>query len=113
MTRKETQKMQARVICTIACAILLFIGANAQESQRFPAPLGLNKVLTGTISKAKITSNSPKDAAHYLLTTPGSAVYQLHGHEKELKKFVGKAVRIFGKAVGEKFSVDLVELLEK
>ena len=82
------------------------------RSQRFPAPLGLNRVLSGTVRKAHLGTNAPKDAAQYLLKTD-DATYQLHGHEKELKKLLGKKVRITGNAVGENVTVDSVERLQE
>lgn len=102
-----------QIFCTISCVILLPGILNAQENQRFPAPLGLNKVLSGTVSKAKANSHAPKDAARYLLTTQEGTVYQLHGHEKELRKMVGKHVRITCNSVGENVTVDSVEREQK
>lgn len=82
------------------------------QTPRFQGPLGLNKVLSGKISKAKLIASSSKDAAKYVLTTDDGA-FQLHGHEKELQKLVGKSVRVTGKTVGENVTVDSVERLKE
>ena len=111
--RKNTPMPILRSACIIFCATLLCASMSGAQSQRFPAPLGLNKALTGTMSKDRIEKNAPKDTTRYLLTTVEGQVYQLHGHEKELKRSVGKKVRITGKTVGENVSVDTVERLRE
>jgi hypothetical protein len=107
-----TPKMRVLVICTAACATLFPGSASALQNQRFPAPLGLNKVLSGAVVKAKVSADSPKDAARYLLKTD-DATYQLHGHEKELSKLVGKKVRVTRNAAGEYVTGDTVERLQE
>lgn len=94
----------------------LCMTAVAQSSQRFPAPLGLDRVLIGTVSKASTKDQSrPKDArkkAQYLLSSEGQS-YSLNGHEAELKKLVGKKVRVTGNAIGNELTVNSVERAEQ
>ena len=112
MTRKEAPEKRWMVFCALACAVLLLGSADAWQSPRFQGPLGLDKMLTGTVVKAKLAADSPKDAARYLLKAE-DATYQLHGHEKELRKLVGKKARVSGNAVGENLTVDSVERLQE
>jgi hypothetical protein len=106
---QKNAKMTMRIICALGCAVLLSVILGATETQqRFPAPLGLNKVLTGTVIKVKVTPKTEKDAAKYLLKSE-DATYQLRGHEKQLKRMLGKKVHITGNTVGENVTVDSVE----
>ena len=108
-TRKTTLSVWDYGWCTIICALLLALGASAQQGQRFPSPLGLNKVLSGVISKAKIHADTAKDTQpRYILTTKDGSTYQLRGREKELKRLVGKKARITGNAVGETVTIDSI-----
>jgi hypothetical protein len=107
MSRMNTARISFFLLC-----LALSLPGFAQSNQRFPAPLGLNKVLSGTVTKPHLAATSPKDAARYLLKTD-DATYQLRGHEKELRKMLGKKVRITGNAVGENVTVDTVERLQE
>src|SRR4051812_6155690 len=94
--------MSRRAAAFIAfCLISVFVAA---QSQRFPAPLGLDRVLMGTL----MTKHEKKKPPQYMLSVDEKA-YELRGHEKQLKKFVGRKVRITGNAVGNKVSVNSVE----
>src|SRR5437588_10498556 len=84
--------------------------AASQSGNRFPAPLGLDRVLFGTVSKARTDDQNPKNPrkkAKYILSTEGQS-YLLHGHEAELRKLVGKKVRITGNAVGNEVTVNSI-----
>ena|SRR5438128_3577533 len=99
---------------------LLFVAAfcltaMAQSNQRFPAPLGLDRVLIGTVSKAKTEDQSQKDPpkrTKYVLSSGGHS-YFLHGHEAKLEKLLGKKVRVTGNAVGNDVTVDSITRADK
>lgn len=84
---------------------LLCAPAYGQSGNRFPAPLGLDRVLVGTVSTAK---DAGQRQTHYILTADGNT-YNLHGHEKELKRLRGKKVRITGNARGNEVTVNSVQ----
>lgn len=116
-TRKKAPIRSCRLACIMMCATLLSAATYAQQAQPFPVrqqgPLGLDKILIGTVSKAKVHAKAPKDAARYVLKTDDGETYQLHGYEKELKQLVGKRARITGTTVGENVTVGSVEPVEK
>src|SRR5438445_722195 len=98
------------VVSCLLCTGFVAESLVAQNPNRFPAPLGIDRMLTGKISKTpKKTrvSNDRSKAAKYVLSTDGET-YQLHGHEKELKRFVGKKARVTGTAVGSELTVHSV-----
>ena len=104
-----------RLLMCVLFASALCLTAGAQPNQRFPAPLGLDRILTGTISKAKTgdqTQKNPRKRAKYILSNEGQS-YLLHGHEAELKKLIGKRVRIIGNAVGDDVTVNSVAPVEQ
>ena len=96
-------------VCVIAC--IYVASAVSQNTNRFPAPLGIDRVLTGVITKAKPVTTPPDSdskPAQFTMSS-GDVVYTLHGHEKELKKFAGKQARITGTVVGNNVTVTTVE----
>jgi hypothetical protein len=95
----------------LSVVLFSFQGAIAQ-SNRFPAPLGLDRALTGVVAKAKPTHGKPakmSKPARYVLAVDDKT-YRLDDHETELKKFLGKKVKITGNAVGEDVTVNSVTL---
>jgi hypothetical protein len=94
------------VICVIAC--IYIASAAAQNPNRFPAPLGIDRVLTGVISKAKAPPDPNSKPTQFTMKS-GGVVYSLHGHERELKKFFGKQARVTGTVVGNDVTVRTVE----
>lgn len=95
-------------VCVIAC--IYVVSAMAQDTNRFPAPLGLDRVLTGVIAKAKpVAKPDPNSKPSQFTMSAGDVVYALHGHEKELKKLAGKQARITGNVVGNDVTVRTVE----
>jgi hypothetical protein len=102
----EMKKLCA--VCVIAC--IYVASAMSQETNRFPAPLGIDRVLTGVIAKAKPGSApDPNSKRSQFTMSSGDIVYALHGHEKELKKLAGKQARITGTVVGNDVAVTTVE----
>lgn len=99
--------------------MLALLGATfAQGPQRFPAPLGLDRVLTGMVSdckakKGKKTKRDPRCARDttYLLTVDNT-VYTLHGHEDELAARTGKTATITGNVVENDVAVTGVRMPE-
>jgi hypothetical protein len=90
----------------------------AQGPQRFPAPLGLDRVLTGMVSDCKVkngkrTERDPrcKKNTTYLLTV-GDTVYRLHGHEDELASRAGKTATVTGNVVENDVAVTAVKTPE-
>jgi hypothetical protein len=81
----------------------------SQNSNRFPAPLGIDRVLTGVIAKAKPAAADPNSKPAQFTMSTGDVVYSLHGHERELKKLTGKQARITGTVVGNDITVRTVE----
>jgi hypothetical protein len=82
----------------------------AQDTNRFPAPLGLDRVLTGVIAKSKPGAKpDPNSKPSQFTMNSGDVVYALHGHEQELKKLTGKQARITGNVVGNDVTVRTVE----
>jgi hypothetical protein len=72
--------------------------------------LGLDRVLTGVIVKAKPGATpDPNSKPSQFTMTSGDVVYALHGRDKDLKKFVGKQARITGTVVGNDVTVRTVE----
>jgi hypothetical protein len=97
------------VVCVIAC--IYIASAMSQNTNRFPAPLGIDRALTGVIAKAKPVATPPgsnSKPAQFTISS-GDVVYSLHGHENELKKFAGKQARITGTVVGNDVTVRTVE----
>jgi hypothetical protein len=79
-------------------------------------PLGIDRLLVGTVSKTKVekkgrTKESPKRALYELTSAEGEK-FPLHGHEAELKKLIGRKVRLTGHAVGNEVTVNSVEVSE-
>jgi hypothetical protein len=97
------------VVCVIAC--IYVASAVSQNTNRFPAPLGIDRVLTGVVAKAKPVSTpaEPNSKPAQFIISSGDVVYSLHGHEKELKKVAGKQARITGTVVGNDVTVRTVE----
>jgi hypothetical protein len=95
-------------VCVIACIYVVF--AMAQNPNRFPAPLGIDRVLTGVIAKAKPGAKpDPNSKPSQFTMSSGDVTYALHGHEKELTRLAGKQARIIGTVVGNDVTVRTVE----
>lgn len=79
-------------------------------------PLGLGRLLVGTVSKnkpaKKMHSRDSAKRATYTLTSAQGENFKLRGHEAELEKLCGKKVRLTGNAVGNEITVNSVELLK-
>jgi hypothetical protein len=115
--------MKIRPIITLETLILLCLSAVAQSPNRFPAPLGLDRVLVGVVVDCTANGTPGAKGKHrrdprceedngYLLAVD-QTTYALHGHEQELRQRVGATVRVTGKAVGREVEVHSVEPAEK
>ena len=103
----------AVILCMVLC---VSVGLFAQVGKHPPGPLGLDRMLVGTVEKApKVKSathaKGAKRAAQYVMSAEGET-FQLYGHEAELKKLCGKKVRLTGTAVGNNVTVNSVEASE-
>lgn len=85
------------------------VTAAPQTSNRFPAPLGIDRVLTGVVEKANPSEQNANSRRYRYRLHSDSVVYALHGQEAKLKKLVGKQVRIIGHVVGNDVDVRSVE----
>ena len=103
------RRLKSWILATVLVTSLMGVG---QINNRFPAPLGLDRILTGVVSKAKLRHAAKPSAARFVISSDGES-YQLHGHEKELKRFLGKKVLITGNVVGENVTVNTVKLSRK
>jgi hypothetical protein len=114
-----------RNLIAILEACVMTVALYAQTSQRFPAPLGIDRVLTGIVSECVASTPSkaaPKakrrrdprcgGGADYLLIV-GDTVYTLHGHVTELAQRVGKSTVITGNVVGNDVAVHSVNAAER
>ena len=104
-----------RRFARIAALLLTGVISTTALSQSLPirGPLGIDRLLVGTVSRSKApkkpTKNAPKPAAYELKSAEGEK-FMLHGHEAELKKLCGKKVRLTGTAVGNEVTVSSVEI---
>jgi hypothetical protein len=104
----------ARWMKTIALLSVTSLSAIMLNAQTLPmrGPLGIDRLIVGTVSKAKVGTKarmkgSPKPAL-YQLSAEGE-IFKLHGHDAELKKLRGKRARITGNALGNEVTVSSVE----
>lgn len=110
-------------IATLQAVLLLGLSAVAQAPPRFPAPLGLDRVLVGTLvdctgedspgAKRKHGRDSRCGRDDSYVLAVDQATYALHGREEELGRRVGTTVRITGKAVGRDVEVHSVDAAGK
>lgn len=96
-------------------ALLVVAMIVSAQSPRFPAPLGVDRILTGVV--VDCTKKTKRDAAcaensGYLLKVE-DVIYTLHGHEDELAKHAGRATTITGNVVGNDVAVTSVRAPEK
>jgi hypothetical protein len=85
------------------------VTAMPQTGNRFPTPLGIDRVLTGVVEKANPSAQNANSRRYRYQLHIDSDVYALHGQETKLKKLVGKQVRIVGHVVGNDVDVRLIE----
>lgn len=99
--------------------LLLAMLLSAQTSPRFPAPLGIDRVLTGIVidctksqsSKSKRDPQCGKNSGYMLKVE--DTVYTLHGYEDELAAHRGKTTTITGHVVENTVTVTSVRAPEK
>jgi hypothetical protein len=96
------------LLIALICGTL--VTAAAQISNRFPAPLGTDRILSGVIEKAQPSTRGPNARPSRFHLKSGEIDYALHGQESKLKKFVGRQVRITGHVVGNDVDVQSVSL---
>jgi hypothetical protein len=122
-TRGCRREMKIIAIITLGTLILLCLSGLAQSPNRFPSPLGLDRVLVGVVvdcaakdapgTKAKHRRDSRCEEDNGYVLAVDQTTYALRGHEEELRQRVGTTVRITGKAVGREVEVHSVEAAEK
>jgi hypothetical protein len=115
--------MKITSIITLETLILLGLCGLAQSPNRFPAPLGLDRVLVGVVvdcaakdapgAKGKHRRDSRCEEDNGYLLAVDQTTYALRGHEEELRQRVGTTVRITGKAVGREVEVHSIDAAEK
>src|SRR5436305_13136113 len=93
------REMKIISIITLGTLILLCLSALAQSPNRFPAPLGLDRVLVGVVvdcaangtpgAKGKHRRDSRCEEDNGYVLAVDQTTYALHGHEEELRQRVG------------------------